>query len=155
MIKEKVTKNENKMDEALLKAKAEENQYENIEDMPLNCLDDYIKYNERARALNKKLKVARYQIKPCPVELHPTERIVFGRNDQKENALPVYLSDSMIDFKMTLYPGKTYELPRYIIEYLSKKGTPIWKWYENPDGSKETRISHFNPRFAIRTIYKD
>jgi hypothetical protein len=130
-------------------------EYENIEDMPLNSLADYMRYNEKARALNKKLKVSRYPIKPCPVELHPKERIVFGRNDQPNNELDVYVSDSMIDFKMKLIPGKTYELPRYIVEYLSKKGTPVWKWFDNPDGSKETRISHYNPRFAIRTLYGD
>lgn len=125
-----------------------------IDDMPLNSLGDYMRYNAKARALNKKLKICRYPIKPCPVELHPTDTIVFGRNDQPDNVLPVYLSNDMIDFKMKLYPGKTYDLPRCVIDYLASKGTPIWKWFTNPDGSKETRVSHSSPRFAIRNVYK-
>lgn len=123
-----------------------------IETMPLNSLDDYMAYNREARRLNKKLGMCRYQIKPCPVELHPKERIVFNRNDQPSNPLPVYKSDDIIDFKQKLYPGKTYDLPVYIVNYLMSKGSPEWKWYDNLDGSRETRVAHYKPRFAIRSI---
>ena len=126
-----------------------------IEDMPLNCLDDYIAYNARARAMNKKLKICRYPIKPCPVELHPKERIVFARKDQPLNPLPVYLSDDMIDYKEKLIPGKTYDIPRYVVDYLAKKGTPIWAWFDNPDGSRETRVKAYDPRFSLRTVYQE
>ena len=131
-----------------------------IEDMPLNSLGDYMRYNKRARELNKKLKILRYPIKQCPIELHPMERIVFGRNDQPTNPLPVYISDDMIHFDRTkprdrLIPGQTYDLPRYVVDYLSKKGTPVWQWFDNPDGSRETRKVSTTPRFALRTIYKD
>jgi len=131
-----------------------------IEDMPLNSLGDYMRYNAKARELNKKLKLLRYPIKQCPVELHPMERIVFGRNDQPTNSLPVFLSDHMIHYDRTaprdrLVPGQTYDIPRYVVDYLSGKGTPIWKWYDNPDGSRETRKESITPRFAMRTIYKD
>ena len=126
-----------------------------IEDMPLTCLSDYVKYNERARAMNKKLKICRYPIKPCPIELHPSERIVFARKDQPLNPLHVYLSDDMIDYKEILVPGKTYDIPRYVVDYLARKGTPIWKWFDNPDGSKETRIAAYDPRFSLRTVYQD
>ena len=136
-------------------AKAKETAPISIEDMPLTCLADYIAYNERARAMNKKLKIRRYEIKPCPVELHPKERIVFARKDQPLNPLPVYLSDDMIDYKEKLISGKTYDIPRYVVDYLAKKGTPIWKWFENPDGSKETRIAAYDPRFSLRTVYQD
>ena len=126
-----------------------------IEDMPLNSIRDYRLYNEKARAMNKKLKVLRYVIKQCPVELHPKQRIIFGRNDQPSNPLPVFLSNHLIHFDETLIPGKTYDLPECIINHLAEKGTPVWKWYDNPDGSKETRISHKEPRFQIRTIYAE
>jgi len=131
-----------------------------IDDMPLNSLGDYVRYNKRARELNKKLKICRYKIKQCPIELHPMERIVFGRNDQPTNPLPVYISDDMIHFDRTkpndqLRPGQTYDLPRYVVSYLAGKGTPVWKWYDNPDGSRETRKESVSPRFALRTIYKD
>ena len=126
-----------------------------INEMPLNTLADYIRYNEEARKVNKKLRIRRYPIKPCPIELHPKEKVVFSRNDQPANPLPVYLSNDMIDYKETLFPGKTYELPRCVIEYLAKKGTPHWRWFTKPDGSKETGIDSYAPRFALRTIYEN
>ena len=131
-----------------------------IEDMPLTTLGEYMRYNRKARELNKKLKICRYPIKQCPVELHPTERVVFGRVDQPTNPLPVFLSNEMIHYDRTalkdqLRPGQTYDLPRCIVDYLSKKGTSVWKWFNNPDGSRETRKASTTPRFAMRTIYKD
>ena len=125
-----------------------------IEEMPLTSLAEHMRYNERARAANKKLGVCRYKAKPCPVELHPTQRIVFGRYDQPTNMLPVFISDSMIDFELKLYPGQTYDLPLYVIDHLADKGTPIYDWFDNADGSRETRMISKTPRFAIRTIYK-
>lgn len=126
-----------------------------IEDMPLETLGDYIRYNAKARMLNKKLGLCRYRAKQCPIELHPSEKIVFSRNDQPNNKLPVYLSNDIIEFKKILEPGKTYDLPRVVIQHLSEKGVPVWKWFTNADGSKETRVSHKDPRFALRTVYKD
>lgn len=123
-----------------------------IEDMPLETLADYMRYNERARGINKKLRINRYPVKQCPVELHPTDRVEFGRNDQPNNSLPVYLSNEMIEFKMTLHPGKVYDLPRCVVDHIAKKGLPIWKWFTNPDGSKETRIDSKTPRFSMRMV---
>lgn len=152
-IKEDVNTEASPMDSMISEAKA--NEPVNIEDMPLNSLADYIRYNKRAREMNHKLKICRYPIKPCPVELHPKETIVFSRKDQPNNPLPVYLSNDMIEFKKILYPGQTYELPRCIVDYLAQKGTPIWDWFDNADGSRETRVSAMDPRFALRTVYKE
>lgn len=118
--------------------------------MPLETLADYVRYNEKARSINKRLRVCRYPVKQCPVELHPHQRIIFQRKDQPKNPLPVYLSDEMIEFKMTLYPGKAYDLPLYVIDYLAEKGTPIWERKELPDGSYETFKVATDPRFALR-----
>lgn len=126
-----------------------------IEDMPLTTYDEYKEYNAAARKENKRLKLCRYPCKPCPIELHPKERVVFGRVDQPLNSVQVYLSNHLIDYKETLYPGKSYDLPRVIINHLAEKGVPVWKWYDSSDGSKETRISHKEPRFTLRTVYQE
>lgn len=126
-----------------------------IEDMPLETLRDYRLYNEEARKMNKKLKICRYPIKPCPVELHPKQRVIFRRNDQPENALKVHVSDCKIDYSETLYPGKAYDLPEYIVHYLSEKGDPVWGWVDNPDGSRETRVINKKPRFSLTPVYQD
>jgi len=126
-----------------------------IEDMPLKSIRDYRLYNEEARRINKKLKLLRYPIKQCPIELHPKQRVVFQRNDQPSNPLPVYLSNHLIHYDETLIPGKTYDLPECIINHLSEKGNPVWKYVVLPDGSKETQISHKEPRFSLRTVYSE
>jgi hypothetical protein len=125
-----------------------------ISSMPLNSLEDYIAYNKAAAKANKKYKICRYPIKPCPIELHPKEKVIFSRNDQPRNPLAVYKSDDMIDFKMELIPGKTYELPRYIIEYLAQKGTAVWTPVKNNDGTVDTKKTGMTPRFSVRTVYE-
>lgn len=126
-----------------------------IEEMPLDTYEDYRAYNNEARILNKKLRVLRYPIKQCPIELHPMERVVFQRNDQPSNPLPVHLSNHLIHFDQTLIPGQTYDLPKCVIKHLGEKGNPIWNWFTNADGSRETRISHKDPRFSLRTVYEE
>lgn len=145
-----MTKRENKMDELI-----QEKKEVPIEEMPFETFSDYCRYNRKARELNKKARKCIYKIKQCPEELHPKERIVFSRNDQPANPLPVYLSNEYIDFKKTLIPGETYDLPKVVISYLAKKGVPQWKWFTLPNGDKETRVSHMEPRFALRTLYED
>src|SRR5689334_12873995 len=98
-----------------------------IDEMPLTSLREYRLYNEAARKANNKLGICRYKIKPCPVELHPKERIKFTRIDQPFNELKVYVSNDKIHFEKTLIPGKEYDLPEYIIHYLSEKGYPVWQ----------------------------
>lgn len=142
----------NVLDESL---KAAEVQKMAIEEMPLTNIREYRLYNEEARRINKRLKILRYPIKQCPIDLHPKQRIVFGRNDQPSNPLPVFLSNHLIHFDMTLIPGKTYDLPECIINHLADRGTPVWKWIDLPDGSKETVISHKEPRFSLRTVYQE
>lgn len=126
-----------------------------LHEMPLNSLGDYVRYNRKARALNKSLGICRYHVQQCPIELHPKQRVVFMRKDQPANPLPVYVSNEMIEFKQKLIPGREYDLPLTIIDYLASKGVPIWDWVDNPDGSRETRKVAMDPRFALRTVYKD
>jgi len=126
-----------------------------ITDMPFETMGDYMRYNERATSLNKKLRLARYPIKPCPIELHPHDRVTISRNDNNTGKIPALLSNDRIHFDKKLEPGKMYELPRCVIDHLAEKGTPVWKWFDKGEGEKETRISHYEPRFSIRTHYRD
>ena len=129
-----------------------------ISNMPLDSLADYIAYNARARAFNKKVRKVVFPIKQCPLELHPTQRVIFNRIDQPKNPLNGFmLSNDLIHFAQTLVPGKTYDLPLMVIEHLESRGTPVWEWYDLPPkhgekGEKETRISHYEPRFALRQV---
>lgn len=124
-----------------------------IEDMPLNSLRDYRLYNERARAMNKKLRKNAYPIKQCPVDLHPKKRIHFTRNDGSTMPVPVYKSDHIIHYDEKWYPGQVYDVPEYICDYMHKKGYPIWGWVDLRDGGRETRKVNKTPRFSINTVY--
>jgi hypothetical protein len=139
-----------KIDKALESTDAEP---DSISSMPLNTLEDYKRYNEAASKANKRLRIARYPIKPAPIELHPHKKVEFFRNDQPMNPLPVYLSNSEIEFKKELKPTKVYKLPLCIIDYLQKKGRNQWKRFTNPDGTVENRIVGFEPRFSFREVY--
>jgi len=124
-----------------------------IDEMPLNSLGDYLKYNEVARKENKRLGLRRYPIKQCPVELHPKQRIIFSRVDQPTNPLPVFLSNHMIEFKDKLIPGRTYDLALCVIDYLAKKGTPVYDMFDLPNGDRISKEVSRNPRFALRNVY--
>lgn len=124
-----------------------------IEDMPLNSIRDYRLYNEEARKLNKKLRLCRYPIKQCPVELHPKQRIKIDTVDNNRNPIPVFVSNHLIHYDEKLTPGKIYDIPECIISYLAEKGNPIWGWVTLADGSKETRQIDKKPRFSLTTQY--
>lgn len=126
-----------------------------IEDMPLESLRDYRLYNDEARKLNKKLRVCRYPIKQCPIELHPKQRVKFGNNDKSLNPINVFVSNHLIHFDETLIPGNVYDLPECIIHYLSEKGYPVWGWVTLKDGSRETRQVGKQPRFSLTTVWQD
>ena len=139
--------------DAALETAAKEKQP--IDEMPLETMRDYRLYNEQARKMNKSLRIARYPIKQCPEELHPKERVIFAHKDQPSNPLKVLISDEKIHFQKTLIPGQTYDLPKYVVSWLAEKGTDVWGWGTNEKGEPETFIERTEPRFAIRTVYKD
>jgi len=128
-----------------------------IEDMPLESLADYMRYNAEARKINHKLGVNRYAIKQCPEELHPKQRVVINQTNKSTNPIPVHLSNEMIHFdrsgKNALIPGKTYDLPWCVVEYLSSKGIPIWEKRKLSDGSMDSFKIGEEPRFAVRSIF--
>jgi len=126
-----------------------------IEEMPLNTLRDYRLYNEEARKINKKLRLNRYPIKQCPIELHPKQRIRFANNDKSMNPVPIFVSNHLIHYDETFYPGKTYDVPECIIYYLTEKGYPQWGWVTLADGSRETQMIGKSPRFSITTVYQE
>jgi hypothetical protein len=141
-------------DKTLKAATAEQPEKVAIEDMPLNSIRDYRLYNEEACRQNKKLRMCRYPIKQCPVELHPTQRIKIANNDGTLNEIPVHLSNHLIHYDKKLIPGNIYDLPECIVSYLSNKGYPVWGWIEGKDGARETREVNKKPRFSISTIYQ-
>lgn len=142
----------NVMTTALLENEAEKLP---IEEMPLETIRDYRLYNEEARKMNKKLRICRYPIKQCPIDLHPKQRVTFRRNDQPSNPLQVFVSNALIHFDETLIPGKTYDLPECIVSHLAEKGDPVWGWVDLPNGERETRVVTKKPRFSLTTVYQD
>jgi len=144
------------IDKAISAADKKSEAQVDIDKMPLKSLGDYMRYNKKATELNHilKLKVNRYPIKPCPTELHPKDWVVINNTNKSLNDIAIMLSNDMIDFKMKVKPGQKVHLPRCVIEHIANKGKPIYQWFDNPDGSKETRVAYNEPRFAVRTIYE-
>lgn len=126
-----------------------------INEMPLETYEDYKRYNERVRIENRKARKQVYFHKPCPINLHPKQRIIFNRKDQPSNPLPVLLLNDMIDFQETLIPGKSYDLPHMVIKFLQDRGTFIYDKVQNEDGSYETKPKQKIPRFNINADFGD
>ena len=124
-----------------------------IDEMPLETLGDYCRYNEAARKVNKRLRLCRYRIKPCPAELHPQEKVIIERKDGSSGPIPIYLSNDMIDYNNKITPGVVYEMPRCVVEYIAGKSSPEWGMVDKKDGSKTCVKVRNNPRFAVRTVY--
>ena len=135
--------------------KSVENDKLPLEEWPLESIRDYRLYNEEARKMNKKLRLCRYPIKQCPVELHPKQRIRFGNNDKSMNPIPVFLSNHLIHFDEKLTPGQTYDLPHCIVHHLAERGYPVWGWVTLKDGSRETQITGKTPRFSLTSVYEE
>ncbi len=126
-----------------------------IEDMPLETIRDYRLYNEEARRENKKLKLVRYPIKQCPIELHPKQRVKVDTTNGSRHPIPVFISNHNIHFDEKLVPGRIYDLPECIVDYLTTKGNPVWGWVNLPDGSKETRQIDRTPRFTLVSVRQE
>jgi hypothetical protein len=123
-----------------------------LAEMPLNTLDEYLAYNAKAREFNKKLGVCRYKVKQCPEELHPKERVMIRELNQKNNPIPVYLDNEKICYRKKLKAGEKYDIPKCVVEHIQNKGTEIWERIDNPDGSWETKCTGLTPRFSVRTV---
>ena len=131
-----------------------------LDEMPLNTLRDYRLYNQEVRRLNKlakrndkSIKEGLYQIRQCPEELHPKQRVTVQNIHQPNNPVAVHLSNELIHFDKKLNPGVEYDLPECVIFHLSSLGNPVWKWRNKANGSKETYYDHKTPRFSVRTVY--
>lgn len=131
----------------------------NLEEMPLETLEDYRARNAVARKLNKEAKSYLHRIIPCPVEKHPTQRVIITfTNSSMEADLPVKFSNADIDYYKKLRPNTKYDLPLVVIEHLSQRGSDVYDWKDSttPDvhegTKKETKVIGKNPRFAIRSV---
>jgi hypothetical protein len=144
-------RNDDKIGEVITSTEAEKLP---LEEWPLESLRDYRLYNEEARKMNKKLRLCRYPIKQCPVELHPHQRVRIDTTNNCRNPIPVFVSNHLIHYDEKLIPGKVYDIPECILSYLSEKGNPIWGWVSLADGSKETRQIDKKPRFSLTTVYQ-
>lgn len=126
-----------------------------LEEWPLTSLREYRLYNEEVRKRNKAARKQVYQIKQCPVDLHPKQRVKFSNNDQSIHPVKVFVSNHLIHFDESLVPGKVYELPECVVSYLADKGYPVWGWVNLPNGEKETQQIAKKPRFSLTTVYQE
>ena len=124
---------------------------EDLDDLPLESVDDYRVYNRWARVFKKPVKFP-------PIEMHKHRKVRFTRSDnQRGNPLSVRRRDgeSLIDFHMILEDGKEYDLPVPIINFINKLGVPRYKEVKYPDGTSETVFSHNEMRFACQAVYDE
>ena len=119
-----------------------------LNEMPLNTIEDYKAFNREARKLGIRVKIP-------PSELHKQIKIRFQRFDQPENVLKTYVRNADIEWKGELIPGQTYTLPLPVVQFLNKLATPIYEQVKCEDGSgkrTETKQVGEKPRFSCQIL---
>lgn len=105
-------------------------------------LEDQKKTPVSVRLENKKKKFS------APQYSGPMRRMKFMRNDQPENPMNVCLKKvvysaehdrkEIVDFSKTLVPGKTYDLPDPVVEFLNTRSVPTYGERADPENPRQT-----------------
>lgn len=120
--------------------------------MPLNTVEDYKKYNDAARKLNREAGKIVYKVKIPPTKLHKHYKVRFQRFDQQENVLKTMRRSAEIEWKGQLKSGQIYTLPLPIINFLNNLAEPIFSEVTLPDGLKETQQTGERSRFSCQIL---
>lgn len=119
-----------------------------LQQLPLETIEDYKVYNDHARKLRMPVKVP-------PDSMHPQWEVKFQRFDQPENVLKYRLCTAEIDTQGQLIPGKTYTLPKPVVLWLNDRNVPVFAQVDVNDGGptlKETRQVGERARFSCQFI---
>lgn len=116
-----------------------------FETFELKTLEDFKTWNYHAHKAFREAKKANPKSDPpIPVKVpdesfHKKIKVRFQRMDQPENVLKVRCRTSSIDWRGELIPGRIYDLPMPVIQFLSNLATPVFAEVK-VDGPGETRV---------------
>lgn len=122
-----------------------------------NTFEDYDVYNAHChRAFREAKKTIPkcdppFPVKVPPESMHKKIKVKFQRFDQPQNLSKVRFRNKAIDWEGQLKPGRIYELPLPVINYLNKLATPIFAEVKVEDGGEtitETRQVGETSRFS-------
>lgn len=117
--------------------------------LPLKTLEDYDKYNDKARELG-------IPIKPAPAELHEHMRVKFLRRDGMVHEIPLKFRNAKIDFYKKVRHGHIYDLPKIVIREYQKKGIQKYgQKINHATGESETVETYKDPKFAFQVVLDD
>ncbi len=51
------------------------------------------------------------------------------------------------------FHGQKYEIPRHVANWVESRGTPIYKWLPDGQGSMKKEQTGYTPRFSMRVVF--
>lgn len=68
----------------------------------------------------------------------PLVKVKFQRNDQPDNPMTIKLRNHLIDWEDTLHPGREYELPQPVIDFINSRKEPKYAEMQDPKNPRQT-----------------
>jgi len=95
-----------------------------------------------------RLEQSKKKRRNIPQYTGPTKRVKFMRNDQPENPMNSRLTkvvfnketerEELVDWTGTLTPGRTYELPEPVVDFLNSRTEPTYSERSDPENPRQT-----------------
>ena len=136
--------------------KTDEKQFD-FETFKIEKLEDFDVYNAEVRKFNRNCVYERnkMKIKVPDGSFHKKIKVKFQRFDQPQNVLKTIVRNKDIEWRGQLKPGKTYELPLPVVNFLNKLAVPIFAEVKVTDGGDtitETQQVGESPRFSCQVL---
>lgn len=135
---------------------------EDFAHVDLRTRKDYYQYNEAVKYIRKKFKKEFLKgdldlpFVYIPHDLLETHKIKFQRREKPSNKPTSFnfkLMDCWVKFYETLDPGNEYVLPKEVINEINRLGRPTYKQVKYPDGTYETVLDKYEPRFSCQAVF--
>jgi len=102
----------------------------------------------KSEPVSVRLEKGKKKLKNYPPYSGPTQRVKFMRNDQPENPMNACLrkvvyntekkEEELLNWKDTLTPGRVYELPVPVVEFLNSRSEPTYAERQDPENPRQT-----------------
>lgn len=130
---------------------------EELEAMPLQVYEDYIKYNEAVRQRRKVLRKKDVPYLYAPMDLVPKSKGKITR--KKHRGLPININmrhlDKAVWFKCPkegFKDGDIIEVPNCLINEINNLSEPVYKQVKYPDGTSNTVLDYMDEKYSFQIL---
>ena len=120
-----------------------------LEEMPLDTYEDYLKHNEKVREYRLKTRKPVGKIKYCPLEKLKLRKCKITRTSNRgvDIDINLKLSKEAIWFKGKFKDGEEVLLPDAIINKINSLSVPIYKQVKTKDGGNISVLDYYENKY--------